>query len=359
MKISVAGIGNAGTAIAAELKKQGHTVFLLKTSDKLHNEHYEYIKQTHTISVNDLKRDYHVQIDVVTDSMEEAIPKADLIILFVQTNYHERLIKRMAKYLHDGQTILIEPGYLSTCYILQNCKADLTIIEAESSPIDCRIVKPGTVKVLFKNVMNPFGVYPNKRRAVAARVLSELEIPFMLIDNVAEAALHNPNLIVHTIGAIFSIPRIEYSNGDYWMYKEVFTPHIWNVVESLDEEKMDILSKMGCKRLSYAEACKLRNSLDECKDAVEVFFDYANNSSPKGPEIPNSRYITEDVPQGLVLLESLGEFYNIKTSTTTGLINCACAALKKDFREEGRTVRALGEEYLKKILLDDRLEGRL
>ena len=356
MKIAIAGVGNAGTAIAADLKKKGHTVFLLKTSDKLHNEHYNYIKQTHTISVNDLELDYCVEIDAVTDCMEEVIPKADVLILFVQTNYHEALIKRMAKYLHDGQTILIEPGYLSSCFILQNCKADLTIIEAESSPIDCRIVKPGTVKVIFKNVMNPFGVYPNKRRTTAARVLSELGFPFVLIDNVAEAALHNPNLIVHTIGAIFSIPRIEYSKGDYWMYKEVFTPHIWNVVESLDEEKMDILSKMGCKRLSYTEACKLRNSLDECKDAVEVFFDYANNSSPKGPEIPDSRYITEDVPQGLVLLESLGEFYNITTPTTTGLINCACAALKKDFREEGRTVGALGEEYLKKILLDDKFE---
>ena len=55
-------------------------------------------------------------------------------------------------------------------------------------------------------------------------------------------------------------------------------------------------------------------------DAKEIFFDYALNSSPKGPNISNSRYIIEDVPQGLVLLESLGQLLNIKTPICTSLI---------------------------------------
>ena len=60
-----------------------------------------------------------------------------------------------------------------------------------------------------------------------------------------EAALHNPNIIVHTVGAIFSIPRIEYTTGEYWMYKEVFTPSIWSIVESLDKEKMELFGCVG------------------------------------------------------------------------------------------------------------------
>lgn len=353
MNITIAGMGNAGTAMAAELKRKGHVVSLFKTSDKLHNDNYEILRKTKTITVNDIDNSYEVKIDNVTDCAKEVIPDADLVIIFVQTNYHEDLIKKIAEFLHDGQVILIDPGYLSSCYILENCQADLTIIEAESSPIDCRLIKPGKIQVLFRNVMNPFGVYPNRKKDIATEVLSELGIPFEFTKNIVESALHNPNLIVHTIGAIFSIPRIEYSNGDYWMYKEVFTPHIWNIVEALDKEKMDILEKIGCNRLAYVEACKLRNSLDKTKDALEVFFEYANHSSPKGPNIPDSRYVTEDVPQGLVLLESLGSFYNVPTPTATGLIYCANAAFKKDFRKEGRTVESLGVNNLERILLDD------
>ena len=115
--------------------------------------------------------------------------------------------------------------------------------------------------MLFRNVHEPFGVYPRQSARGRGKVLEALQYPFILTDNVIEAALHNPNLIVHTIGAIFSIPRIEYTNGQYWMYKEVFTPHVWNIVKSLDKEKMDVLERFGCKRLPYVEAAKLRNSL--------------------------------------------------------------------------------------------------
>ena len=324
MRITVVGAGHAGSTVAADLSHKGHNVTILKTSNSLH----------------------------ITTNYQEAISDAELIVLYIQTNYHEEVIKKMCKYIQHGQYILIEPGYLSTCYFLKHCDKDITVIEAESSPIDCRIERPGEVRTLFKNALNPVGVYPLKNKENALNILKKLGYPFALTSSVAEAALHNPNLIVHTIGAIFSIPRIEYTNGEYWMYKEVFTPHIWNVVESLDSEKMDVLERLGCMRMSYVEACRLRNSTDLNRDAKEVFFDYANNSSPKGPNIPDSRYITEDVPEGLVMLESLGEILGVKTPCCTGLINIASSALKRDFRDEGRTVDRLGKTYIDIILND-------
>lgn len=352
MKITIAGIGNAGTTVGADLAKKGHQVTLLKTSRGLHNDNYECLAKNHEIYVKDLDCSYKVKVENVTDNMKEAIAGAELIIIYVQTNYHFDLIKRMKPYFEDGQVVLIEPGYLSTCYFMQYVKKDLTIIEAESSPIDCRITEPGHVQILFKNVLNPYGVYPKKNQEKAEAILKELGYPFMMTKNVAEAALHNPNLIVHTIGAIFSIPRIEYTGGDYWMYKEVFTPHVWNVVEALDNEKMNILEKLGCERLPYVEACKLRNSLNKNENALDVFRNYANNGSPYGPNVPDSRYITEDVPEGLVMLESLGKVLDIETPTTTGLINCASAALKINFREIGRTTEKLGIENIKLVLAE-------
>ena len=348
MKITVVGVGNAGSTFGAHLSRIGHEVTLLKTSNRLHNKHYELLKRNKQIRVlDDYIGDYTVDIHDITDSFKEAIPKADLIIVYIQTNFHEEVIKKMAPYLEDGQVVFFEPGYLSTCYLLKYCNKNIISIEAESSPVDCRIMEPGVCKVLFKNVLNPVGVYPTDKKEEAKSVLEQLDIPFRFTHNVIEAALHNPNLIVHTIGAIFSIPRIEYTNGDYWMYKEVFTPHVWNVCEALDKEKMDVMKAAGViKSQSYVEACQERNFVNDARNPLDSFFDYAKNSSPFGPTVPDSRYITEDVSQGLVLLESLGKILNIPTPTCSGLIDVANAALKVDFRKSGRTVENLNMEFI-------------
>ena len=354
MKISIIGAGNAGTTVAAQLSHLGHDVTILRTSNKLHNEHFEKLKDTKTVTVLDeYLGDYTAEISCVTQSYEEAIPNAELIIVYVQTSYHEDVIKKMAPYLSDGQAVLFEPGYLSTAYLLKHCDKDIISIEAESSPIDCRIIEPCVSKVLFKNVMNPMGVYPSCKRDAAAKILDKLGFPYRFTSNVIEAALHNPNLIVHTVGAIFSIPRIEYTKGKYWMYKEVFTPHVWNVCESLDAEKMAVMAAAGVKkRQCYVEACQERNFVNDPRTPLESFFDYAMNSSPEGPSVPDSRYVTEDVPQGLVLLESLGISFGIPTPTCSALIGIANAALKSDFRACGRTVDKLGKETLIKIQQD-------
>ena len=352
MKITVVGAGHGGTTIAADLKKKGHLVTLLKTSKGLHNEHFEYlVKNKGEITISDSSEETTVNLDLVTTDVELAITGAEIIIIYVQTNYHEQVIKRIIPFMTEEQIVLLEPGYLSTAYFLKYEKEkNFTIVEAQSSPIDCRIVEPGKVKVLFKNVRNPVSIFTERDEKVIQEKLNKLQYNFVYLKSIIEAALHNPNLIVHTIGGIMSIPRIEFTGGDYWMYKEVFTPHIWNLVESLDNEKMDVLEKIGAERLPYVEACRFRNFEDLTIDAKDAFREYAKNSSPEGPFVADSRFITEDVPEGLVLLESLGMMLNVETPTCTGLINTASAALNVDFRENARTVEVLGKENLEKII---------
>ncbi len=353
MRITVIGMGHGGSTIGADLSLKGHEVTLLKTSNKLHNEHYEYVKKHKKINIKRNNVEQNAIIHNVTTDFKEAILSAELIIIYIQTNYHQDVINRMSAYLKSGQVLLFEPGYLSTAYCLGAlAQENITIVEAESSPIDCRIIKPGFVEVLFENVRNPIGIYPRVNETSTLKLLSKLGYNFTLTKSVVEAALHNPNLIVHTIGAIMSIPRIEYTNGEYWMYKEVFTPSVWNIVEKLDNEKNTVLERMGLQRLSYVDACKFRNSQDLSIDSKKVFFNYAQNSSPKGPNIVNARYITEDVPEGLVLLESLGKLLDVDTPTCSSLIDLASAALKADYRSAGRTIEKLGEKNLKMILED-------
>ena len=103
--------------------------------------------------------------------------------------------------------------------------------------------------------------------------------------------------------------------------------------------------------MPYVEAAKFRNTLDDSADAKETFFWYAAMPTrAKGPIVVDSRYISEDVPQGLVMLEALGKQLNIATPICTALIEIATAALGRDLRAEGRTLETLGVENVRTIL---------
>ena len=355
MKISILGAGNAGCAVAADLTLKGHEVTLIKTSHSMHDDNFEYLQNNDgKMVLNEFGEIKTAYISKVTRDLTE-LKNSEVVIIYIQTNYHEQLIEKISDIIEDNQILLINPGYLSTAYVLKHCRDKKVIVaEAESSFIDGRIMEPGYFRVGFRNVRNPIGIYPRERKEEAIRKLDKLDERFVYLDSVVEAAIHNPNLIVHTVGSVMSIPRIEKSKGDFCMYHEAYTrdnPSTWNILEALDKEKMTVLKKMGFKELSYVEACKYRNSLNESEDAKEVFLNYAEmETRAKGPTKVDSRYISEDVPQGLVMLESLGKTLNIETPIASSLINIASAALDRNLRNEGRTIEGLGRDNLKKIL---------
>lgn len=361
MKVSILGAGNAGCAVAADLTMHGHEVTLIKTSHAMHDDNFNYLVENNgKMTLNEFGEMKTANIHKVTRDLSE-LHEAEVVVVYIQTNFHEQLFQRIAEHLVDDQIILINPGYLSTAYVLKHCgDKKLIVAEAESSFIDGRIMEPGLFKVGFRNVRNPIGIYPAARKEEAIAKLDLLGERFVYLNSVVEAALHNPNLIVHTVGSVMSIPRIEQAQDQFCMYHEAYSrknPLTWRVVEALDSEKMDVLEKLGFERLPYVEACKLRNSLDDDKDAKEVFLDYAAmETRAKGPVKVDSRYISEDVPQGLVMLEALGKALNVPTPICTALIEIATVALGRSMRAEGRTPEGLGTENIQKILDDCRAQ---
>ena len=356
MKIAILGAGNAGCAVAADLTMKGHEVTLIKTSHSMHDENFAFLENNQgKMTLNEFGEIKSANIHRVTRDIAE-IRGAEIVVIYIQTRFHEALIERVVPYLEDDQILLINPGYLSTAYVLKHCSKNIIIAEAESSFIDGRIMEPGLFRVGFRNVRNPIGIYPKARREEAIAKLDQMQERFVYLNSVVEAALHNPNMIVHTVGSVMSIPRIEKSHGEFCLYHEAYSrdnPATWRILEALDSEKMDVLEKLGFPRMRYVDACKYRNSLDDEMDAKEVFLDYAEmDTRAKGPTQVDSRYISEDVPQGLVMLEALGKELGVETPIASGLIAIASAALGRDLRAEGRTPDTLGKENIRRILAD-------
>jgi opine dehydrogenase len=347
MKITIIGAGNAGCAHAAKLSKDGHEVRLLKTSHSLHDSNFEKIEQSGGIHLHDLdETSVFVPLSHITRDAESALKGTDAILIFVQTLYHEAIASLIAKHVKYAKIILVIPGYMGSMYFLSRLKDRVDIIgEGESTPYDARIIADGHVRILFKNVRNALAFSDSKKTRFGLEIASQLVDTYKFSRRkVVESALHNPNLIVHTVGAIMSASRIEYSHGEFWMYKEGFTNCIWRIIEQLDAEKMMVLEAVGCDPIRYLEACQFRNEEDLSVDSLTVFRSYANAGGPKGPDSVNTRYIYEDVPMGLGLLSSIASQFCIETPVCNSLITLGGALLGMDFNQTARTVESLGIE---------------
>lgn len=345
MDVTVIGAGNAGYSHSFKISERGHSVRLLKTSHSMHDDSFRTIQKNEGIWAIDNtdggKRKYQ-KIDLITRDFENAIKGADIVFILVQSLQHENLAPKVVPHLEDNQIVIVAPGYMGSLYFKKKCKKDVIFCEGESLPFDARIVEAGTVNILFKNRRNPLSFIPKRSEKIGFGKVNQLLDDFYTRNSILESALHNPNLIVHTVGTIMSAARIEHSNGEFWMYREAFTKSTWNVVHDLDNEKMKILNAFNLPEQSFADSFQFRTNEDLEKDSLEAFNDYAYSGSPKGPDVVNHRYIYEDVPMGLCLMSSFGKKFDIPTPVCDSLITIASSLLNTNFWLEGRTLDRLG-----------------
>lgn len=336
MKVAVIGAGNSGCAHTVKLIENGHIVNLIKTSNVMHNESFDKIMKTGEIACVDStnnNREFSVRPNLITTSIKEGLDGVDVVMVLTQSLQHRDLAPRIAPYLSTGQIVFIIPGNLASISFMKFVKEPGVIfVEAESTPYDARLESPGNVHILFKNARNAVSFLNNENKDKISIINSLFGLHKYVRKNIIESMLHNPNMVVHTIGAIMSASRIEYAKGEFWMYREAFSPAIWNLIEQLDKEKNSIIEKCGGTPMSYLDACKWRNEQDLTQDSLTVFKNYAESGGPKGPDSLNTRFIYEDVPMELCALENLGKLLDIKTPITSSLINIASALKKTNYR---------------------------
>jgi opine dehydrogenase len=254
------------------------------------------------------------------------------------TLQHESVAKFISPYVKDGQTIILCPGYMGSLLFKKYVDKDVTYCEWETTAYNGRIMDESYVKITFYNPRNAVSVMPQNRKDNVLTMLSKMfDNTKYLRTNILESSIHNPNMIVHTIGMLFSASRIEHSRGEFWMYKEAFTESVINVINNFDKQKNELLKAYGCSPLNYFDAAKWRNEESLTIDAMESFRRFAESSN-KGPISLNHRYLLEDVPMGLCLFCSLGRIAHVDTSIAESIVRLTSALLNEDFIATGRTI---------------------
>lgn len=344
MKFTIIGCGNAGLIHAAKLMESGNEVGLLKTSTSYNNDFFNVIQKEGGYNVKDETNGgnrFFVKPAFITRDVKRAVEFADVMMVMTTTLQHEKVAQMIAPYVREGQIIILIPGYMGSLIFKKYIDKDVTYSEWETTAYNGRIVDSMYVRITFYNPRNAISALPANRAQHVVDIMSKAFVNTKYTRrHILESALHNPNMIVHPIGLLFSASRIEYSKGEFWMYKEAFTDSVVKVIKAFDVQKNKILNEFGCESLDYFDAARWRNEENLNIDAMTVFKSFGESSN-KGPSFINHRYLNEDVPMGLGLFVSIGKIVGVDTSIQESIMTLASALLGKDLRSQSRTIESL------------------
>ena len=361
--VAVLGGGNGGHAVAANLSLSGFKVSLFELPQFA--ESFEKVLRTREIRIEGVSIDGTAKLDLATIDIQQAIKDAEVIFVITPAFGHKVMAEVCAPFVQDGQIIVLMPGSggsLEFVNIFKQKKVnrDITFAESCTLPYGARLKGPGHVSVLINAVILPTGVFPSKKTNDVIHKLRQFYPVMTPAKDVLEAAINNPNPIVHPAATLLSATHIEHSKGEFYLYSEGMTPSVARTFESLNEERLSICKALGY-RLYHWDNLEFRNynlgeTEEECRyrilnTSMDAAFGkdgiYAGIKM-KGPENLKDRYVTEDVPYGMVLVSTLGDLVGVATPTHNAVIQLASVINRTNYWKTGRGVKDLGLSKLDK-----------
>ncbi|MBM4348631.1 MAG: hypothetical protein FJ106_01895 [Deltaproteobacteria bacterium] len=354
--VAVLGGGNGGHAVAANLALNGYKVNFFELPQFA--ESFERVLRTKEIRIEGVSIDGTAKLHLATTDIQQAIKDVEVIFVITPSFGHKAMAEACAPFVEDGQIIVLMPGSggsLEFVKIFKKRKVKQEIAFAESCtlPYGARLKSSGHVSVFIHAVTLPTGVFPSKRTNEVIPKLKQFYPSISPAKDVLEAAINNPNPVVHPVATLLSATRIEHSKGEFYLYAEGMTPSVARTYESLNEERLSICKALGYKLYHWdnlefrdynlgetEEECRYRilnTSMDAAfgKDGI-----YAGIKM-KGPEHMKDRYITEDVPYGMVLVSTLGELLGVPTPTHNAVIQLCSVVNRTDYWKTGRGIKEL------------------
>jgi len=274
-------------------------------------------------------------------------------MLVVPVFRRETFIKEFALYLEDAQIIAIWPGYFGVLQCAKLLKdlgveKDIAIAETESLIYNC--TKLGNAKVRKKGQKEKMlvSVFPGKKKEDTFRELKKIYSQFLPSKNVLETTLVNVNPTLHPQSVLLNLYRVErkFYPFDEKLNKPVekaydVTPGMARVMEQVDMERVKIGEKLGLKLNSLKKTLGIFYGAKgkDLYETISTCYAYQVQGAPTSLE---DRYMTEDIPYGLVPYTFLEEQLGVSLDMIRAMATIGCATTGRDFWKVGLDMEAVG-----------------
>lgn len=319
MKICICGGGGLGHICAGVFASKGHIVDIL-------TGHPQRWTKKIIVTDNDGK-EYSGSLNNVSDSPEDLVPEADIVLLCVPGYLIEETLLKIKPYLNKDNkvgAIVSSTGFFFQAHKVLDNK--YCLFGFQRVPYISRVKEYGKSAYLlgYKQALN-VAIENCTTPQIFASELSNLFLtPVNVLNNFYEASLTNSNPILHT-GRLYTMwgthevkPIAEQS-----LFYADWTDEASQCLIDMDSEFMQLLSVLGVKEgvipslLDYYESTEAKSLTAKIR-SIEAF------KTIKSPMIKteqgwmpdySSRYFTEDFPFGLKFIKDLMGKHNISSPT--------------------------------------------
>lgn len=343
VKVGIAGAGAIAFGTAAFLAQNGHDPMLWSPSGARTAALADGAPLAATGAVEAECRPR------VAAGAAELAAENEVVLIALPAYGHKAVMDALAPHLRQGQPVIISShASFGALYL-----GGLLAARGVSAPVTCwgttvvtgRQAGPAAVRVNTLRKLVDLCTLPETGAEAGQALCERLFGPrFMQRGGLLAIALSNLNPQNHMGIALANMTRME--RGETWGQGENVTPNVGRLLEALDAERLAIAEALGLKVRTIFEHFHLSfhvpvASISEMNQAM-----HRQGNGGTGPATADSRYVTEDVPFGLVPTVVLGDLVGRPARLHRAGIEIFSAMYGRDFMAENDLLAALGPERL-------------
>lgn len=354
MRVAIIGFGGIGRGYAAYLTEQGHEPVIWSPSGAAP---IDFAGDARLAVTGKLETAVPLRI---ASGCAEAVAGAETVIVAVQANGFRTVFDAVAPHLAAGQTVIISAHCsFAALYLHRLLKArgiDVPIATWATTALTARKSGPRSVHVSGIRAKLDVATLPVRHaQAGLAACRALFGDRFEERDDVLAIMLSNLNPPAHVANMLGNLTRAE--RGEDWPNYGSITQGVGRIVEAMDAERLALAKAFGLSVRSvqdhYVHSFGVApGPVGEMAAAV-----YRNRPELLGPKTLDTRFITEDVPFGLVPLEALGRLTGVALPLHQAGIALFDAICARNFRAENDLLPALDLSRLSASELHRELRG--
>lgn len=341
LKFAIIGAGAGGQSLAAILTNKGYSAKLYDIDrEKIH-----CLRERKTIKLTGVI-ECEAAPEVITDRIEEVMTDVDVVMIVSTTDAHRSIANACKPFLKDGQIVMLNPGHCGGALEIANilrCEngKDILIAEAGDLMYGCRSYETGNILHTGLKVNVPVATLPSGDVDRLLNVLGPIFPCLKPAASVLETGFEGAGAMLHPIPSLMNINKMDLGQS-YDYYMEGITPHVADIIDICDKERVAVCRALGVDALSLSDMLTKTYQLEPKENLYDLIQSIESYRGLRNPTTTTHRFIVEDTVSGLVPLASTGHALGIPTPMMDAFVNIASAVCGRDFWAEGRTADKLG-----------------
>ena len=342
-RVGIAGAGAVSYGNAALLLQAGHDVMLWSPSSR---RTADFTRGKALLATGAIEGEFHPKVAADAQALADY---AEVLLIALPAYGHKTVMDALAAHIREGQTVIISShaslGALYLSKLLAERGVTVPIVAWGTTVTTGRQLDNTRVQVNTVRARVDICTLPDDLATVGldtCRVLFGER--FVVRDGLLAISLSNLNPQNHMGIALANMTRME--RGEDWSQGLNVTPNVGRLLEALDGERLAIAAQLGVSVRTIFEHFHLSfhvpvASISEMNQMMHI-----QGNGGTGPATAQSRYVTEDVPYGLVLTAKLGDMTGQPATLHKAGIEIFSAMYGRDFLKENTLLEAIGIDDL-------------